>query len=130
MPRNRNAPKIHAYIISAHLKVEETRRLKKEDNLVNSSADSLLAEVDNKVSLLALGSLVGVVDTSEALDLAGACLGVDTALVGLLAVLEGSGDVDKEEVAELLDDLAGGVTAGLEGRDGSGDDGGAGLGKL
>jgi hypothetical protein len=112
------------------LKVKKTRRLKQQDNLVHSSPDSLLAKINNKVSLLALGSLVRVINTSEALDLALASGGVDAALVGLLAVLERGGDVDEEEVAELLDDLAGGVTAGLEGRDGSGDDGGAGLGEL
>jgi hypothetical protein len=115
---------------TTHLEVKETRRLKEKDNLVNSSPDSLLAKVNNKLSLLALRSLVGVVNTGEALDLALAGGGVDAALVGLLAVLEGSGDVDEEEVAELLDDLARGVAAGLERCDGSGDHGGAGLGQL
>jgi hypothetical protein len=113
-----------------HLEVKKTRRLKKKDDLVDSSPDSLLAKVDNKLGLLALGSLIGVVNTGEALDLALAGGGVDAALVGLLAVLEGSGDVDEEEVAELLDDLARGVAAGLEGCDRSGDHGSAGLGQL
>jgi hypothetical protein len=113
-----------------HLEVKETRRLKQKDDLVNSSPDSLLAKVNNKLGLLALRSLVRVVNTGEALDLALASGGVDAALVGLLAVLEGSSDVDEEEVAELLDDLARGVAAGLEGCDGSGDHGGARLGQL
>lgn len=120
----------HACINSTRLEVKKTRRLKKEDDLVHSSADSLLAKVDNELGLLALGGLVRVVNASEALDVTLASGGVDAALVGLLAVLERSGDVDEEEGAELLDDLARGVTAGLEGRDGSGDDGGAGLGQL
>jgi hypothetical protein len=113
-----------------HLEVKKTRRLKKKDDLVDSSPDSLLAKIDNKLGLLALRSLVRVVNTGEALDFALAGGGVDAALVGLLAVLEGSGDVDEEEVAELLDDLARGVAAGLERCDGSGDHGGAGLGQL
>ena len=97
---------------------------------MDGGPDSLLAKVDNKVGLLALGGLVGVVDAGEALDLALAGGGVDAALVGLLADLERGGDVDEEEGAELLDDLARGVAAGLEGRDRGGDDGGAGLGQL
>ena len=97
---------------------------------MDGGPDSLLAKVDNKVGLLALGGLVGVVDAGEALDLALAGGGVDAALVGLLADLERGGDVDEEEGAELLDDLARGVAAGLEGCDRGGDDGGAGLGQL
>jgi len=97
---------------------------------VDRSPDSLLAEVDDKVGLLALGGLVGVVDAGEALDLALAGGGVDAALVRLLANLERGGDVDEEEGAKLLDDLAGGLAAGLEGRDRGGDDGGTGPGQL
>ena len=95
---------------------------------MHSRPDVALGEVNSQVSVL--GSLVRVVDTSEALDLAGACLGVDTALVGLLAVLERCGDVHEVEGSVLLDEVLGGLAGVLEGSDGRGDDGGAGLGKL
>ncbi|VUC36812.1 unnamed protein product [Clonostachys rosea] len=108
--------------------VQETTALEQEDDLVHDGADVLLLQVDNQIGLD--GGLVRVVDTGEALDLAGAGLGVDTTAVGLLAVLERGGDVDEEEVAVLLDGLAGLAAGILEGGDGGGDDGGTGLGEL
>lgn len=95
---------------------------------MNDGADALLGGVDHKVGLLR--SLIGVVNTSEALDLAAAGTLVDAALVGLLAVLEGSGDVDEEERASLGDNITGVLPGLLVGSDGGSDDGGTGAGQL
>jgi hypothetical protein len=95
---------------------------------VNRRPDVGLGDIDGQVGVL--GGLVRVVDAGEALNLARARLGVDAALVCLLAVLEGRGDVDEVEGAVLLDEVLGGLAAALEGGDGGGDDGGARLGQL
>lgn len=103
--------------------------LKHENNLVNNAAHALLGDVDGEVSVRR--SLVRVIDTGEALDFTLAGLGVDTALVGLLAVLEGSVDMDEEEgAAQVGDGLTGGLAGVLVGSDGGGDDGGTGAGEL
>jgi len=102
--------------------------LENENDLVNNGADSRLGGVNDEVSLL--GSLIGVIDTSEALDLTTAGARVDAALVGLLAVLEGSSDVDEEEGPVLGNGVAGVLARGLVGGDGGSDDGGAGAGQL
>ena len=96
---------------------------------MHNAADALLGNVNSEVSVRR--SLVGVVDTSETLDLATAGLGVDTALVGLFTVLEGSVDVDKEERATKVGNGLTGSLAGLLVRsDGGGDDGGTGTGQF
>ena len=110
------------------LTLKEALALKDENNLVNNRANGLLGGIDDEVSLL--GSLIGVIDTSEALDLAAAGSLVDAALVGLLAVLEGSGDVHKEERAVLGDGVAGVLAGGLVGGDRGGDDRGTSAGQL
>lgn len=95
---------------------------------MNNGTDVGLRQVDSQVRLDRV--LVGVVDASEALDLASAGGLVDAAAVRLLGVLERRGDVDEEEGARLLDQLAR-LTAGLlKGGNGRGNDGGAGLGQL
>lgn len=108
--------------------IEETLALQEEDDLVDNGAHGLLLAVDGKVGLG--GNLIGVVNTGEVLDLASAGLGVDAALVRLLAVLERGGDVHEVEVAVLLDQLAGALAGLLEGGNGSGDNGGTGPGQL
>lgn len=95
---------------------------------MHDGANALLGGVDNEVGLG--GSLIGVIDTSEALDLATASTLVDTALVGLLAVLEGSVDVNKEEGTSLGDGVTGVLARLLVRSDGGSDDGGTGAGQL
>lgn len=95
---------------------------------MHDGANVLLLKVDNQVGLE--GSLIGVIDTGEALDLASTSGGVDTSSVGLLAVLDGSGNVNEEEGAGLLDEVASLLTGVLEGSNRGGDDGSTGLGEL
>lgn len=102
--------------------------LEKEDDLVNDGSDVLLLEVDNEVGLL--GSLIGVIDTGEALDLASASGGIGTLSVSLLAVLEGSSDVDEEEGAGLPNESAGLLSGSLKGSNRGSDNGSTGLGQL
>ena len=108
--------------------LEQALRLEQKDDLVHRRPDVGFRDVDRQVGLG--GLLVGVVHTGEALDLPVACLGVDAALVRLLGVLERGSHVDEVEAAVLLDELAGVFAGVLEGRNGRGDDGGAGLGEL
>jgi hypothetical protein len=95
---------------------------------VDDAADALGLDVDGEIGLL--GNFVWVIDTGEALDLTAAGLRVDTALVGLLAVFEGSVDVDEEDGSRAGDGLAGLSSAVLVGSDRSGDDGGTGTSEL
>lgn len=96
---------------------------------MHNAADALLRNINGEVSVRR--SLVGVVDTSETLDVATAGLGVDTALVGLFTVLEGSVDVDEEERATKVGDgLTGSLAGLLVGSDRGGDDSGTGTGQL
>lgn len=95
---------------------------------MHDAADGLLGGIDNEVGLF--GNLIGVINTGKALDLAATSTGVDTTLVGLLAVLERGGDVDEVEVSSLRDGVAGVLPRVLVGGDGGGDDGGAGAGQL
>lgn len=107
--------------------IKEALGLEHEDDLVDDAANGLLRNIDGKISLGR--RLIGVVDTSETLDLAAAGLGVDTALVGLLAVLEGSSNMDQEEVAASLgNSVTGGVAGLLVGSNRGGNDGGTGAG--
>jgi hypothetical protein len=90
--------------------------------------DALLGKVDDQVR--ALWSLVLDVDTCNTLVLAGARLSVHTTAVMCLAVLEGRGDVDGEEVATgaggVENSALDGVPGGLFGGDGGSDDSGTG----
>lgn len=95
---------------------------------MHDAADTLRGGINSEVGVG--GSLIGVIDTSEALDLTTAGTLVDTALVGLLAVLEGSGNVDKEELTGLGDGVLGVLAGALVRSDGGGDDGGTGAGQL
>lgn len=95
---------------------------------MHDGANTLLGSINNEVGLLR--SLVGVIDTGEALDLTAASLLVDTALVGLLAVLEGSVDVDKEEGTGLGNSVTGVLPGVLVRSDGGSNDGGTGAGQL
>lgn len=96
-------------------------------------AYGFLREVDGEVGIGR--DLVLVVDTGETLDLASSSLGVDAPSVSLLAVVEGSRDVDEEEVSSSsssvldnvrLGDLARSVVRG----DGGSDDGSSGTREL
>lgn len=95
---------------------------------MHNGAHVLLLQVDGEVGLD--GSLIGVVDAGETLNVTLARGSVDASSVSLLAVLEGSGNVDQEEGAGLLNELAGLLAGSVEGSDGSGDDSGTGLGQL
>jgi hypothetical protein len=110
------------------LTLQETLALQNENDLVHNAAHTLLGEVDNEISILR--SLVRVINTSEALDLATTSSSVDATLVGLLAVLEGSGDVDQEEGSSLGDGVTGELAGLLVGSNGGGDDSGTGAGEL
>lgn len=93
----------------------------------------LLRGVDNEVCLR--GSLVRVIDTGEALDLASASLGIDALSVHFLAVLEGSRAVNEVEVASAASSILHNVilcslSAGLVGRNRGGDDSSASSGEL
>lgn len=108
--------------------VKETLSLKQEDDLVDNAANRLLGDIDSEVSVLR--SLIRVINTSEALDLTGTGLGVDTALVGLLTVLQRSVDVDQEEGTVLGHGLTSGLPRVLVGGNGGSDDSSTGLGQL
>lgn len=95
---------------------------------MHNAAHTLLGEVDNEISLV--GSLVRVINTSEALDFTTTGSIVDAALVGLLAVLEGSGNVHQEEGASLGDGVARELAGLLVRSNGGGDDSGTGTGQL
>ena len=95
---------------------------------MDNAANSLLGDINSEVSVLR--SLIRIINTSEALDLAGAGLGVDTALVGLLTVLQRSVDVDQEEGTVLGNGLTSGLPGVLVGGNGSGDNSSTGLGQL
>lgn len=95
---------------------------------MHNGADVLLGDVDGEVGLL--GSLVGVVDSGEALDLSGAGSGEDAAAVHLLAVLERGGGVDEEEGSRLLHELASLLAGLLERSNGGHNGGGTSLGQL
>lgn len=125
----RQSPCPFVVVIFSRLQaVQEAIALQEQDDLVDNGADALLLDVHNQVGLL--GSLIGVVDTSESLNLTGASSLVDATAVSLLAVLERSVDVDQEERTRLLDELASLLAGGIEGSNGSSDDGGTSLGEL
>lgn len=115
-------------LIELLLTLQETLALQNENDLVHNAAHTLLGEVNDEISLLR--SLIGVIDTSEALDLATTSSSVDATLIGLLAVLEGSGDVHQEERTSLGDGVASELAGLLVGSNGGGNDGGTGAGKL
>ncbi|KAJ2966503.1 hypothetical protein NUW58_g10645 [Xylaria curta] len=96
--------------------VEQPRALEHKNDLVDNGADGLLLAVDNEIGLG--WGLIGVIDTSEALDLAFAGSFIDTALIRLFAVFQRCSNVHEEEVAVLLDSLFGGLAVGLKGSDG------------
>ena len=96
---------------------------------MHDTAHALLGHIDGEIGIL--GSLVGVVDAGEPLDLAPTSLGVDAALVGLFAVVQRRVDVHEEErAAQVRDGLAGGLARVFVGRDRGGDDGGPGAGEF
>lgn len=74
---------------------QQALALKQQDDLVNSRPDVRLGHIDDEVRILRV--LIWVIDTSEALNLTSTCLGVYTAPVCLLGMLEGCGNVDEEE---------------------------------
>lgn len=107
---------------------QQALALKQQDDLVNSCPDICLGGVNNQIRVL--GVLVWVVDTSEALDLTSTCLGIDTAPVRLLSVLERCSNVNKEERAVALDSLTSRSAGSLEWRNGRSDSGRTCLGEL
>ena len=95
---------------------------------MNDAPDALRLNIDSQVG--AAGDLIGVIDTSETLDLTASGLGVDASLVGLLGIFEGGGDVDEEDGSSAADGLTGLLSAVLVRRNGGSNDGGTGLGEL
>lgn len=108
--------------------VKKTLGLEQKDDVVDSSADADLADVDGQLGIAR--NLVWVVDSGEALDLTLASLLVDASAVSLLAVFERSGDVDEVEGSALLDHGAGSLARLVVRSDGGGDDGGTGASEL
>lgn len=125
-------PQLHIHGHDIHLLhlqlLKETLALKHQHDLVDSRPDGALAEVNGKVGLLR--RLVRVINTGETLNLTASSLLIDTPAVGLLAVLERRGDVDKVERPELLNDLLGLGAGRCVGGDWCGNDGGTALGEL
>lgn len=95
---------------------------------MDNAADTLLRDINDEIRVLR--SLIGIIDTSEALDLTAVGLGVDPALIRLLAVLEGSRDVDKEEGTGLGNGILGSLAGVLVRGNRSSNDGSTGLGEL
>jgi hypothetical protein len=103
------------------------RRISEGVLTVNDLRNGVVAEVANEVGIGRL--LVLVIDTGQTLDLTGASALVETLAVGLLAPLEGSSDVNEEEVASSLTDnsLLEGLARALVRCCWGGNDGGTGL---
>jgi hypothetical protein len=78
--------------------------------------DIRLGHIDNEIRLL--GRLVWVVDTSEALDLAGARSSINAAAIRLLGVLKRRCNVHEEERSVLLHRVLGRLSGLLEWRNG------------
>ena len=95
---------------------------------MNNVADSLLANIHNKVRLD--GVLIRIIHTGKPLDFAAASTRVYPAPVGLFAVLQRRGDVDEVRGPELLDGLLRLGTRVLEWGDGRGDDSSASAGQF
>lgn len=95
---------------------------------MHNGSDVLLLKVHNEVRLSR--GLIGVINTSEVLDVTTASSSVDTLAVSLLTELERSSNVDKEEGSGLLNEVAGSLTCILERSNRSGDDSGTSLGQL
>lgn len=95
---------------------------------MHNRPNGLLLGVDDQVRLGR--GLVRVIHPGEALNLAVARTLVQTTLVRLFAVLEGSGDVDQVEITVLLNELARVFARLLKGGDWRGDDGGTGAGEF
>lgn len=108
--------------------VKETVALEEQDNLVHNGSDVLLLKVDNEVRLGR--GLIGVINTSEVLDVTTASSSVDALAVSLLTELERSGNVYEEEGSGLLNEVASSLTGILERSNRSGDDSGTSLGQL
>lgn len=108
--------------------IQQAAALEEQDDLVHDGADVLLGQVNGQIDLLR--SLIRVVDTGEALDLAGAGSLVDALAVRLLAVLERRGNVDQEKGTRLFNKLSSVLASILIGRNGGSDDGSTGLGQL
>jgi hypothetical protein len=73
-------------------------------------------QINHQIRLLRV--LIRVINTREALDLASARLGINTALIRLLGVLQRRSNVDEVEGSVLLDRLAGSLPVFLERRNG------------
>lgn len=108
--------------------IQQALTLQQQDDLMHDVPHTLRLRIDDEIGLGRL--LIRVVDAREALDLTSPRARIHAALIRLLRVLEGRGDVDEEEVAVLRDGVAGLLAGILERRDRGGDDGGAGLGEF
>ena len=95
---------------------------------MDNAPHGLLLEIDSQIRFS--GCLIRVVDAREALDLSPSGLGINAALVSLLAVLERRGDVHEEEGSGAGNGLAGLLSALLVRGNWRGDDSGTGLGEL
>lgn len=102
--------------------------VQQQDNATDNLGNALGGGIDNQLGVLR--SLIGIINAGEASDLALLGALVDTIAVPGNALLEGGGDVDKEESSRLLDLLAGLLAGILVGGNGSDNDTGTGLGQL
>jgi hypothetical protein len=111
--------------IPQHLQsIQQPLTLKHKHNLMHRAPHTRLLDINRQIRLRR--SLIRIINAREALNLAISGLGVDTALIGLLGVLEASSDMYEVEGAELLDQFASVRTCVFEGCDGGCDDGCAG----
>ena len=99
-----NPNTIHVHPKYARLQLcKQTLALQQQHDLVDGRPDVGLRDINDEISLLR--RLIWVIDTSEALDLARASLGVDTTLIRLLSMVERCGNVHEVERSVLLDRL-------------------------
>jgi hypothetical protein len=119
----------HKHLLRDRLQLlQQTLRLKQENNLMHRRPDIALRDIHGKVRLGRL--LIRVINARKALDLSIPRLGIDPAPVRLLRILERRGNMHEVKAAILFDELTGRLPAVLKRRDGRGDDDGAGLGEL
>jgi hypothetical protein len=87
-----------------------------------------LTQINHQIRLLRI--LIRVVHTRETLNLASARLGINTTLIRLLGVLQGSSNMNQVKAAVLLNRLSRGLAVLLKRRNGGNDGRGTGLGEF
>lgn len=92
-------PKAQSHLQS----IQQPLTLKHKHDLVHRAPHTRLLNINRQIRLHR--SLIRIIDAREALDFTIARLGVDTALISLLGVLEAGSDVHEVKASKLLDQL-------------------------